>query len=234
MDLATLPDLIRLRASGLSPSQMHILENDSNESVSVLYTALYAASTDYARRLLGFGLERGRIVLSCFSDHESHIRPFWACCLAGVMFCPLPTLHSDETRQTLLFQHLQRLFINPIIVGSRDTVNHIRRLMPGLQCTTPEDLATVPASSCDKVFPSIRPSPDDIVCLMLTSGSTGNSKAVALRHSNILSSIRGKVAAHGTGASSQFLNWIAFDHVACVTEIHLHAMYCGARFVPCF
>ncbi|EKM78142.1 hypothetical protein AGABI1DRAFT_61174 [Agaricus bisporus var. burnettii JB137-S8] len=63
---------------------------------------------------------------------------------------------------------------------------------------------------------------------MLTSGSTGNSKAVVLRHSNFLSSVRGKIKHHASSSSSRFLNWIAFDHVACVSEIHLQALLVDA------
>ena len=80
------------------------------------------------------------------------------------------------------------------------------------------------------VFPQTVPNPDDIACLMLTSGSTGNSKAVALSHSNILSSVRGKINHHGTNSFSRFFNWIALHHVACFTEIHFHALEADARY----
>ncbi|CZT09263.1 probable long-chain-fatty-acid-CoA ligase [Rhynchosporium agropyri] len=70
--------------------------------------------------------------------------------------------------------------------------------------------------------------PDAPAVLMLTSGSTGNAKAVELGHEQILASVKGKSAALGTASQDVFLNWIGFDHVACVTEIHLHALLCGA------
>jgi thioesterase domain-containing protein/aryl carrier-like protein len=62
---------------------------------------------------------------------------------------------------------------------------------------------------------------------MLTSGSTGNVKAVSLSNSQILTALRGKIAFHGTQEGDTFLNWINLDHVANLTEIHLHAMYLG-------
>lgn len=64
---------------------------------------------------------------------------------------------------------------------------------------------------------------------MLTSGSTGNSKAVCLSHGQILSSMRGKSIHHGTTEKDVFLNWIGLDHVANLVEIHLHAMSLAAQ-----
>lgn len=69
----------------------------------------------------------------------------------------------------------------------------------------------------------------DSAVLMLTSGSTGNANAVNLTSRQILSSVRGKSAIHGTNSTDTFLNWIGMDHVACLTEIHLHAMSLGAE-----
>lgn len=64
---------------------------------------------------------------------------------------------------------------------------------------------------------------------MLTSGSTGNAKAVSLTHANILASIAGKEEAHNIAGSGPFLNWIGVDHVAGLTEIHMYAIYVGAE-----
>jgi acyl-CoA synthetase (AMP-forming)/AMP-acid ligase II len=64
---------------------------------------------------------------------------------------------------------------------------------------------------------------------MLTSGSTGNPKAVCLRHGQIISSLVGKATYHQTGHNDVFLNWIGMDHVANLTEIHLHAIALGAE-----
>lgn len=63
------------------------------------------------------------------------------------------------------------------------------------------------------------------------TGSTGQPKAVVLRHAQIISSCRGKLAHHLTSHQSRFLNWIAFDHVACLTEIHIHALLANAEYV---
>jgi long-subunit acyl-CoA synthetase (AMP-forming) len=60
------------------------------------------------------------------------------------------------------------------------------------------------------------------------SGSTGKPKVVPLRHDQILASCSGKSNHHRTSSESRFLNWIAFDHVASIIEIHIHALLIDA------
>jgi acyl-CoA synthetase (AMP-forming)/AMP-acid ligase II len=65
---------------------------------------------------------------------------------------------------------------------------------------------------------------DDTAVMMLTSGSTGKSKAVCLSHGQIFAALKGKlsvVALHGLS----FMNWIRLDHVASLIEIHLQAIF---------
>ena len=69
----------------------------------------------------------------------------------------------------------------------------------------------------------------DTAVLMLTSGSTGNAKAVQLSHDQILASVIGKSILHGTSNTDTFLNWTGLDHVANLVEIHLHALSLGAN-----
>jgi acyl-CoA synthetase (AMP-forming)/AMP-acid ligase II len=69
----------------------------------------------------------------------------------------------------------------------------------------------------------------DLAVLMLTSGSSGDPKAVCLQHGQIISSLTGKSIHHGTTKEDVFLNWIGVDHVANLTEIHLHAISLAAQ-----
>lgn len=66
---------------------------------------------------------------------------------------------------------------------------------------------------------------------MLTSGSSGNAKAVMLRHEYIAAAVKGKSKFFETTGADVFLNWIGFDHVASLTESHIHAMHSGAELI---
>ena len=69
----------------------------------------------------------------------------------------------------------------------------------------------------------------DLAVLMLTSGSTGNAKAVCLRHDQIIQSVKGKSYHLGLTRHDILLNWIGMDHVANLIEMQLHAMYLCAE-----
>lgn len=225
----TLPELLQARAVSNGNPKLTFLRADGTVSRALSYADLFDSASTYARRLLAAGLTKSDIVLASFQDHESHINTFWACCLAGIPFCPLPALHPDPNRQVMLFNHLQLLFHKPTLIASKETVKGVLALVPDIKSLILEELPIADVNSSAHIFPTRRPSPKDTVCFMLTSGSTGNSKAVSLSHSNLLSSIRGKIDHHGTTAESRFLNWIAFDHVACVSEVHLQALEANAR-----
>ena len=68
---------------------------------------------------------------------------------------------------------------------------------------------------------------ESIAILMLTSGSSGNAKAVCLTHKQVFAAIKGKLSMMPLPQGSALLNWIALDHVASLVEIHLCAMFAG-------
>lgn len=70
-------------------------------------------------------------------------------------------------------------------------------------------------------------STEGVAVLMLTSGSTGNAKAVCLNHKQLFAAITGKLSSMPIPQGSALLNWVALDHVASLVEIHLCAMYAG-------
>src|SRR6185437_5358411 len=66
---------------------------------------------------------------------------------------------------------------------------------------------------------------------MLTSGSTGNSKAVELSHSNLIASMEGRAERQRLTYTDVMLNWVAFDHVAALMESHMVAVHVGATHI---
>lgn len=68
---------------------------------------------------------------------------------------------------------------------------------------------------------------EGVAALMLTSGSTGNAKAVCLTHEQILTACKGKLSHMPLPQDAVVLNWIGLDHVGSLTELHLTAMLAG-------
>ncbi|KAI0164966.1 acyl-protein synthetase [Xylariaceae sp. FL1272] len=72
-----------------------------------------------------------------------------------------------------------------------------------------------------------KPVSDGLALLMLTSGSSGNSKAVMLTHGQVLAALRGKSLVRRLTPGRPLLNWLGLDHVGSLVELHLLAMYLG-------
>ncbi|KAK3392885.1 hypothetical protein B0H63DRAFT_530420 [Podospora didyma] len=66
-----------------------------------------------------------------------------------------------------------------------------------------------------------------VAILMLTSGSTGNAKAVCLTHKQVLAAVAGKAGHRKLPEGRPLLNWIGLDHVASLIEIHMLALWLG-------
>ncbi|KAF9869771.1 nonribosomal peptide synthetase [Colletotrichum karsti] len=172
-----------------------------------------------------------QIVLLHFDTQKDNILWFWAATLAGYLpTLSLPLVNDTAQRRKHLL-HLHALLKEPIILTNK-------RLAPeflGLDQLNLSVVESLHQPQVDHVSEPVEESfvgekigSDTIAVLMLTSGSTGNVKAVPLRHGQILKAVRGKSMHHRTVTGDVFFNWIGLDHVASLTEIHLHAMSLGA------
>ena len=160
------------------------------------------------------------IVLLHFDNHQDNIEWFWAVIAAGYLPAISTPLAVDTAQRERHLLHLHRLLKNPIILTSERLLEQFLGLA---------QLRTYPVELFDSQESVIRPAnllrrQDDLAVLMLTSGSTGNAKAVPLTNAQIWSSVRGKSQAYNATKLDVFLNWIGFDHVANLLEIHLLAM----------
>ncbi len=172
------------------------------------------------------GLSSGSVVLLHFDEHGDNIEWFWAVVIAGyIPAISTPFVNDiDQRRKHLL--HLNDLFSNPTILTREKLISEFVGLGQ-LKIRSAEDLAL----RMDK--PEIKHhwgKPNhDLTALMLTSGSTGNAKAVCLSYSQILAAVRAKSKHNGTTRDDIFLNWIGLDHVVNLVESHIHAMHVGAE-----
>ncbi|SDM68652.1 non-ribosomal peptide synthetase [Nonomuraea jiangxiensis] len=182
----------------------------------------YAALKEAAFELLGglrrHGAEPGSAVVLLLERPDEVIPAFWACVLGGLVPCPMAPLRGDSARWSAHLEHVTRLLADPLIV----TNDAVRRDLPPLpgRVVLLDDLPGGPApspASCD---------PDGPALLMLTSGSSGASKAVPLTHANLLASMAAKAERLEVGDADVMLNLIAFDHVAAI-EGHLLPMSAG-------
>jgi acyl-CoA synthetase (AMP-forming)/AMP-acid ligase II/thioesterase domain-containing protein/acyl carrier protein len=185
----------------------------------------YPALLDEARRI-AHGLrsragDRGSKICLLLEDPRDFIPTFWGCLLSGHVPCPLARIRSDAERWKQHLAHVDGLLERPLFVSTDDLMSDL----PGSVKSISLDELRAEAPEQQLAH---RAQPSDAAILMLTSGSTGNSKAVELTHRNLLTSLAGRAKRQQLTHEDVMFNWIAFDHVAALLESHMIAQYVGA------
>ena len=174
------------------------------------------------------GYTRDSVALLHFDNHTQNIEWLWAVIRAGFIPAISTPFSADPNQRKAHLKHLKVLLGDPILLTS-DAMVSLYPEVQSLTLHTVEDLQTYSGKVSNTVSALRSRELDRPSVLMLTSGSTGNAKAVCLTVSQIVSSVCGKSESWLTTPSSIFLNWIGLDHVANLTEVHLHAMLLGAQ-----
>ncbi|WP_405765735.1 AMP-binding protein [Streptomyces sp. NBC_01538] len=186
----------------------------------------YPELADEALRVLtglrGRGLApQDKVVLLLERPHE-FLPAFWACLLGGFVPVPMAPLGGDPERWAAQLGHVNALLDQPLIVTTEELAAELPP-MEGLGVTPLAGLYAAEAADLVHVA-----APEDTALLVLTSGSTGNSKAVRLTHANLLASMAAKNGYHRLGPDDISLNWVSFDHVAALLECHLLPLSTGS------
>jgi acyl-CoA synthetase (AMP-forming)/AMP-acid ligase II len=196
------------------------------------YNALSKTADERALHLLPhLNLKNNNVVLLHVDSHYVAILYFWAIVAAGGIPCMSTPVSKDGLQKRNHLDSVLKLLNNPLIITTHELRTDFADL-DNIQLKTIEELEATPIQRLDRNHIQLRgykKTQDDIAALMLTSGSTGCSKAVALTHRQILHAVVGKSLLHHTTEDDVFLNWTSLDHVANLLEIHLHAMSLGAN-----
>ncbi|GGV60831.1 hypothetical protein GCM10010294_10260 [Streptomyces griseoloalbus] len=195
----------------------------------------YASLVPEASRVLA-GLRRAglrpgdQVILQCDAT-EDFLAVLWGCILGGFVAVPLTVPASYDTPSAALtkLEGIWRMLGRPWIVCSAGREAGLRALAarqdwPGLRLTTADALREAPE---DHDWHPARP--DDLLLMLMTSGSTGLPKAVRLTHRNVLTRSAATEQMNGLGPADVSLNWIPLDHVTGVVMFHLRDVYLGCR-----
>ncbi|KAK6077079.1 nonribosomal peptide synthetase [Seiridium cupressi] len=159
---------------------------------------------------------------------------FWSIIAAGAIPVVSTPLSADAATRDHHLKHLKKMLANPLVLTTNILKGDLG-LFHDLGIASIEELTTIGESISGHVAFEGKggiqeyTQANDVAFMMLTSGSTGGAKAVEMTHDQVFSALEGKSQTLETNLDDVFLNWIGFDHVACVTEVHLHAMYICAK-----
>ncbi len=195
----------------------------------------YASLVGEASRVLAGlrrqGLRAGdQVILQC-SDSEDFVAVLWGCVLGGFVAVPLtvPTSYATPSATVTKLEGIWRMLDRPWVVASSSDAPGLRELAeragwPGLRLTTADALGEAPE---DRDWHEA--APDDLMLMLMTSGSTGLPKAVRITHGGVLTRSAATEATNGLGEHDVSLNWIPLDHVTGVVMFHLRDVYLGCR-----
>ncbi|MCS0602714.1 amino acid adenylation domain-containing protein [Streptomyces sp. LP11] len=234
------PELTEPSVSGWGEALVRAAEHARGDIVHVRADGTetrrdYASLIPEASRVLA-GLRRAglrpgdQVILQC-DDSEDFLAALWGCVLGGFVAVPLTVPASYDTSSAALtkLEGIWRMLGRPWVVcspalepGLRGLAD--RRNWPGLRLTTAAALRDAPE---DRDWYAARP--DDLILMLMTSGSTGLPKAVRLTHRNVLTRSAATEAMNALGADDVTLNWIPLDHVTGVVMFHLRDLYLGCR-----
>ncbi|WP_051952882.1 non-ribosomal peptide synthetase [Methylocapsa aurea] len=220
---ATLAQLLLRAAQWRPESGLRLISADiEGADVARSYPELLDEAQRISAGLSALGRRPGDRIVLLLEGAGDFIPAFWASILGGYIPCPLAPIHGDPGRWATQLSHIQSLLAGPLVVVSE----RLREGLPDIAGLEVAELDSLRASAAEER--AHKAEPEDIAVLMLTSGSTGNSKAVGLTHANILASLAGKTERQNLTAADVTLNWISFDHVAALLEAHLLPLYVGA------
>ena len=219
------------RASRSWPGRgtLHVSADGAERFVS------YPELQDRARSLLGslqdLGLRPGDPVVFQLEPSDAFLGALWACLLGGFIVVPvsIASAYEESNATVCKLRHASRLLHEPPVLADAMTAARLSGLGAGsdgreLRLHNVDEL---PAPS--GLGRPHEPDPADVALYLLTSGSTGPPKCVALTHDNILARSEGSRQLNDYTPEDVTLNWMPLDHVGGVVMFHIQDVYVGCR-----
>jgi acyl-CoA synthetase (AMP-forming)/AMP-acid ligase II/thioesterase domain-containing protein len=198
---------------------LRFIMGECEEDTLLDYPGLLREAQHILGGLQQLGRPPGTKVVLLLERAADFVPAFWGCVLGGYVPCPLSPIRHDPGRWAGHLAQIRQLLDEPLFITRKSW-------LPDLPPACAAELSRLRASPPQEQWltgPSQAPA-----LLVLTSGSTGNAKAVVLTHANLLASMAAKQECQRLTSADVTLNWIAFDHVAALLEAHLLPLYTGA------
>jgi fatty-acyl-CoA synthase len=214
-DANTLTQLLRERAGG-GAARVAYAERDE----TVTWGELERDAEARALALRSAGVTHGDRVALLLPSGLEFIRTFWGVQLLGAISVSFNPAVPDETAIRRVGLVRPRL----LVVPPNAPPSLLRTAMDaGIACFPAGQTAS------EGPLPRASVSPNDLAFLQPTSGTSGEPRAVMIRHRNALESVRIAADAMGTGADDVLVGWVPPWHDLGLVRFVIGTAYSGAR-----
>jgi amino acid adenylation domain-containing protein/non-ribosomal peptide synthase protein (TIGR01720 family) len=200
------------------------------------YFLSYADLNEQARCILqglyNQNLKQDDNVLVQVSDLREFFPVFWACVLGGIIpvIVAVPPVYNKENSVVEKLLNAWQLLNQPLIIASDNLVEPIEALTNLFLLD--DQIISVSVNILKNNTPVrdiILSSPDDLIYYQLSSGSTGDSKAIGITHKGVVNYVLGAQRYNNYSPDDISLNWMPLDHVAALVTFHLKDVYLGIQ-----
>lgn len=216
--MPTLIDLVRHNYYTNSNKTAFILQHAGHEDLSLSYRDLVCGSAHYAHIYKQKGIQPGEVAVLILQHGEDIIYAFWGAILYGVIPTIMPFLTeklSPERYQAdlaTLVSITQPAAIITYPEFEQDVRNALTPDGP-VRSIIVTDHAKVASTEPDfDELPSLKRSPEDIVILQHSSGTTGLQKGVALSHQAVLNQLNAYTKILHLTSDDVIVSWLPLYH----------------------
>lgn len=219
MEAADLSQFLSLRRRRYG-DRAAVSSDDSNLS----FAGLDAEASRWAGALTAQGIARGKRIGLLAANSPRWLALAFATWRAGATLVPLSTFTTPrELAELIEHAELDLLFVSPQL-GSHDLLQTLADSGAPIAATQVLVIGTSPLaphySDAEEWLAGagfadpVEPRPEDIACLLYTSGTTGRSKGVLLSHRAILATVGATAERSGLGDNDSMLSTLPLFWVA--------------------
>jgi acyl-CoA synthetase (AMP-forming)/AMP-acid ligase II len=199
------------------PEQVAVyLQRSGHPDQPITYQRLVAGASGYANALSGAGVHPGEVVIIILEHGEGILQSFFGAVLQGAIPSIMPflteKLSPEHYRSSLeaLFDivHPAAVVTSQIFAGEVDHAasRYAPRAILLSENIAPQNEPTVEA------LPGLQCSPEEIVLLQHSSGTTGLQKGVALSHEAVFNQLHSYAKALRLNKQDTIVSWLPLYH----------------------
>jgi len=221
MQASTLVEVMRQHAGDFSSqSALHCWDVAKREYSPVSYMALSQRAFAFGAKLIEERQKPGNatgvvVMIACHSPYATLVAFYGAISIGAIpMIFPMPlSLGSNEALSERI-EHWGLAFEEPAMLVLEDDVS--TKILDDIPSEiTIVKLSNNPDGKWDSLPEPVsdhKPSPGDVAFFQTTSSSTGDHKAVAISHANIIANVLGIRVAASMDSQEKMISWLPLFH----------------------